>query len=199
MKKKFTQKNTKFLSLSLMVALSALLLHPTTSYAADKTANTQATVTFTAGELKLTSAPVLNFDSHNISGVTEKYAVVGDENKVQVSDLRGSGVGWRLTAKLSVFHHDAEDGPETLQGAYITVTDPEVASDNTIANAPTVGTVTLTSGSDSVDIIKADSTQGMGAWNSFWTSTNTKLTVLAGTAKSGTSYATIDWNLQVAP
>ena len=201
MKKKFTQKNTKFLSLSLMVALSVTLLHPATSYADDKTANTQATVTFEAGKITLTSAPVLDFDTHNISGATMEYEVIGDENRVQVSDLRGSGEGWTLTAKLSVFrHNDAENGSETLQGAFITVTNPAVTSNSTIATAsPTAETFTLTSGSDSVDIIRADLTQGMGVWDSLWTRTNTKLTVLVGTAKLGDSYATIDWNLQVAP
>lgn len=201
MKLKLTQSNARFLSLTLMFTLTAFLLPPTSSFADEAdSADTQATVTFLPGQLTLTAVPALDFGSQTISGNTETYQAHNIADNIQVSDLRGSGVGWALTASLSEFKLTEGDAV-TLQGAYITVTDQNITPlNNYLSEPPTaLNTVSLTAGSASVRILAADYGNGMGVWNDGWDIEHTSLTVLPGTAQLGTSFATINWNLQDTP
>lgn len=199
---KKAQRNIRFLCPALIITLAASLLQPICSYAdVAETKDTTATVSFEAGELKLTSVPYLDFGSQPIAGTTQVYPADSIDNNIQICDLRGSHAGWELTASLSSFRlNDVDSGTETLQGAYITVTNQQLSCDNPNLTRPEAeAEVILTSGSDSVCILTAATGCGMGVWNDGWNNENTNLTILPGTAETGTSYAVIDWSLQDTP
>ena len=67
------------------------------------TGDTQAVVSFKAGDLKLQAAPALDFGQHEISAAVQVYTAESVGDSVRISDLRGSGEGWSLTVALSKF------------------------------------------------------------------------------------------------
>lgn len=198
-----TMTRTTFGARAIAFAIAALLFLPAFSHAAEAdTAETEATVTFTAGQLELISAPVLDFGSHDIAGTTQSYQATTVDGQIQISDLRGSAAGWELTASLTAFNRGSVGTNSlTLQGAYITVTDQSIAAQSgTAASAPTApDSAVLTAGGASTRMLQAESGTGLGIWNSTWSSAGTSLTVLPGTAQTGTSYAVINWSLQDTP
>lgn len=203
MKKTLKQRKSRFLNSTLVFTLAALLLHPVVSYAEenDKNKNTTASVSFIAGELKLTSVPSLDFGTQSIVGTEQNYTADTIQQNIQISDLRGSGNGWHLTASLSKFRLDDVDSTtETLQGAYITISNQKISCDNISLEKPECEKeVILTSGSASATILTAQKEKGMGIWNDDWDKESAVLTILPGTAKVGTSHAVIDWSLQDTP
>lgn len=196
-----TSFHASALAIALAFAISALL--PALSYAAETdSAETEATVIFVSGQLELISAPTLDFGSHDISGSTQSYSAATVDGQIQISDLRGSAAGWELTASLSAFNlGSVGTNNPTLQGSYLTVSNQTIsAQTGNAATAPTApDSVVLTSGSGSVRVLLAASGTGLGIWNSIWSSSDTSLTVLPGTAQTGTSYAVINWSLQDTP
>lgn len=173
---------------------------PLQAAAAEVTDNTNASVTFTAGELKLESVPVLDFGTNAISHEEEVYPAVTAAPDVQVSDLRGSGKGWDLYVSLSAFELDA-GGTKTLNAASIRFTAPKVNAIN--GNADTAPTPTadlvLPSDDTQMPVLKAGDGAGMGVWGLHWDPASTTLTVKPGTAEQGKSTATLTWSLQSTP
>lgn len=163
---------------------------------------TEATVTFEAGELSLITAPSFDFGVNTITAATEIYNAATTPTALTVSDLRGSGEGWAVTASLSSFElNSTGSGTTTLNGAIITLNNGTVSAENgTTATAPTAqASVQLTAGGASDNVVSAAANAGQGVWSVNWTTENATLTVLPGTAQVGTSYAVIDWALQSAP
>lgn len=191
------------LGLSLALLASLLLFSPVRAFAAEPekdSRDTEADVTFTAGILEMKNAPVLSFGSHPISSVKEEYEAARIDNNVQVSDLRGNGGGWGLTVALSRFHLQNTD-TETLDGAYITVTNSDVAAVNGNLSAPpaTDPNLVLEADGSVTNVLKADPEKGLGVWDLNWKTDSTKLTVLPGTAQEGVNVADMNWLLQAAP
>ena len=91
------------------------------------TGDTQAVVSFKAGDLKLQAAPALDFGQHEISAAVQVYTAESVGDPVRISDLRGSGEGWSLTVALSKFQLK-EDGGDTLAGAVINTSAPTSVS-----------------------------------------------------------------------
>lgn len=200
MTKTFSSKRTMFLVAALVLTLFTA---PFAALAVEvDTLETEASITFEAGNLELISAPDLDFGSHTISNDEEEYEAVTISNDVVVSDLRGTGSGWTLTAQLSAFNHLAPgtDSP-TLSGAFITIAEQSLTGSNGNASpAPSAASaVELISGGSLSTILSASAGNGMGGWESAWENSNVTLTVLPGTAKIGASYATINWSLQDTP
>lgn len=166
----------------------------------DTTGQTEASVSFTAGELKLESAPVLDFGSHPISNVEQTYAAESVSPNVQVSDLRGGGNGWELYVSLSPFALEGS-GTTTLKAATIRFTSPTVSALNSTVGTPpsAAADVILTSDSTETPILTAEANEGMGVWGLVWSAANTTLTVKPGTAQEGKSVASLTWTLQNTP
>lgn len=206
---KNSRKNIKWLPLLIAGLMAAglmagcLLFAGVPALAAEPgptTGETEASVSFTAGELKLDSVPALDFGIHGISHEEQVYSAVTAGPNVQVSDLRGKGTGWDLFASLSPFAEEEGGGP-TLKAASISLTDPGVTPVNgTVGNAPVAeANVTLDSDSTETPLLRAGTDAGMGVWSLGWSPESIKLTVLPGTAQEGKSVATLTWSLQATP
>lgn len=165
-----------------------------------RTGSTEASISFTAGTLRLASVPVLDFGSQNVSAEEETYRAANISSPIQVSDLRGSGKGWELLVSLSEF--TLEDGvTPTLKAAGIEISAPTVMAVNGNIGTPPSTPVNLVLTSDNTEtrIWTADVNEGMGVWDLVWHEDNTRLRVKPGTAQEGTSAATLTWTLQTAP
>lgn len=159
---------------------------------------TEASVNFTAGELKLVSTPFIDFGDQDITSEEAEYAASSVTPVTQVSDLCGSGSGWDLNVALSPFTLD-EGGGATLKAA--TITNPKVEAVNgNLGTPPSAKTdVVLDSDGTETPVWNAGTQAGMGVWNLNWNAADTKLTVKPGTAQEGRSVATLTWSLQTTP
>ena len=188
----------------LLAAVLAMFAFSIPAYAADETpgengTSTEASVTFNPGELKLEKAPALDFGSHPVSDAAQEYAVETIGDPLRVSDLRGSGDGWKLMASLSNFK--LADETVTLQAAEIKTTGPSVITVGGNIGAPPAAfsEITLPSDNTQTPVWAAEKDEGMGVWELEWQKANTKLLVKPGTARTGKSVATITWSLQSTP
>ena len=155
------------------------------------------------GPLSLDWVPRLGFGTANeISPQISEHVTTTQKPYVQVSDLRGTGEGWKLTASLRPFMQGAA---ESLKGSYITF---ETATTKTAAAAmtapiPATG-IMLTSDNEEINIATAGSTenQGMGTWVIRWFSGEDnyiKLVVPRSAATVGLHSTVITWTLHNAP
>lgn len=205
---------TKKISL-LVIAMVALV--PTVAYAAEEqSATTEADIEILAGEDPiepeipidpptgqegpLTIDAVSAFDFGKTRLGAEKVAAIVEEDKilgVQVSDKRGNGVGWSLTAKISAFENEAKT--RQLRGAKVTIPAgkvdskqgnplfPPVASERTLADS-------------SQNILVAEKENGLGTWTEDFHGTNKKVQLeVPPDAYVDTYKAEITWSLQDAP
>ncbi|AKS68171.1 hypothetical protein RN70_00715 [Staphylococcus schleiferi] len=162
-----------------------------------------------SGPLTLDYVSNLDFGSHTISTAEETYQATTLSPFVQVSDRRGTGAGWNVTAQLSNFQ---QNGENSLPGASINLTGAEVDSTSKTPKPVPNSNITLNSGSDSsVNIVKANAktgalntAQGLGTWITKWLSkgqTNEKatLTIPEAAAMPGNHAATVTWTLSDGP
>lgn len=201
--KTITKKLIVMLVLTLVAAVSLFAL-PVHAEEAEGgiAADTEASVSFEAGELRLLTAPTLYFgDDHPISDTEETYIAQNVGDNVRISDLRGSGAGWSLRVSLSQFTLDGAGDVETLQGATITTTAPTIKAVNNNLGAPPTQVAEIVLDSDGVEtaVWSAPQNTGMGVWDLEWHAANTKLTVKPGTAQEGKSVASLNWSLHSAP
>lgn len=115
---------------------------------------------------------------------------------VQVTDKRGTGEGWNLTAKLNEF----KGGSDVAAGAALTFKSGEVKSASTTTAPISPATVVLNAGADSSSMMSAAKDAGKGTWVDLFKDENISFTVPAGNVKSGVEYkATVDWTLTATP
>lgn len=158
-----------------------------------------------AGPLSIDYVTNITFGTQEISGSQMVYEANELKPFLQVTDKRGTGAGWHVTASASAF----SDGTDsTLPGSTLNFNAGEALSANATAAAPTAeDEVALTTDSDVVLVISAAVDTGLGTWVDRWYPTdsgatsnnNVTLTVPAGSATLGTHTATITWTLTDAP
>lgn len=211
-------------------------LVPVTSFAADKTAESNANISFIAGTgpvapvdplnptdpldtedkdnptdlptgdtgaLTLDYVSSINFGSHEVSSKSEVYSSTSKKPFIQVSDRRGTGAGWSVSATASQFTDGTNN---SLRGAKITFQNGEAVTGSSTSVAPaSQQKVELpTDGSTSAAVMKATANQGMGTWFNSWMATgatNEKVSieVPGGSATVGDHQAKITWKLTDAP
>lgn len=165
----------------------------------------QGDTTANQGPLTLDFVSHFDFGTHSITTAETTYNVLNTRPFIQVSDRRGTGAGWHVTAQLSAF---TNDGAPSLEGASIEFSNGEVASTST-SPAPSTSPFTLLSGGDSQRVTTAtaadgalNTAQGLGTWVTRWLgdgNESVQLTVLESTATPGTHTSTITWNLVDGP
>lgn len=155
------------------------------------------------GPLSLDYVPDLTFGAHTISSTLQVYNTTTNKPYIQVTDLRGTGAGWRVSTALSNF---SNSGIPSLNGAALLLTNGSpISTYATSAPAP-IAAVTLESDNSPVDIVtagNADGGQGRGTWLIRWYpaggAADVQLRVPAASASVGTHTATITWTLYDAP
>lgn len=182
-------KNLLFIT-SVLGLAGCLLLGGQSVHAATTTSD--ATFSITAadnpGDLTLTSAPNYTF-TEKLNALTNP--VTGSADKpVTVTDARGTGAGWTLTAQLGNFNNTANSGWSMSTG---TTKVTYAGTDTQLGDAPTVNSATLNAGGDAAAVMTANAGAGLGAW-----SAEVSDPVLnTGTVKPMLTKqtATITWNL----
>lgn len=158
-----------------------------------------------SGPLSLDYVSSVSFGSYEISAGNEIYYSTSKKPFIQVSDRRGTGDGWTVTAAASSFK-DGE-GKDVLKGAVLTLKNAEVLSNSTSSEKPTPEQqVTLTTDGTQAKIVAAKENTGLGTWLTRWFAAqsdsenkNVTLSVPAGSAIVGNHEATITWTLSDAP
>lgn len=155
------------------------------------------------GPLSIDYVSNIKFGKQKISGKDMTYSALNAAPFVQVTDLRGAGEGWHLSAKISDFSSSTN---QILKAATLSMKSSEVkaASTGNVTEAPIQTDVTFDN-KESQPVMNAANKSGRGTWVGVWSGTDqanekVQLKVLAGTAEADTAYsATITWELQDAP
>lgn len=157
------------------------------------------------GPLSLDFVSNIQFGEKKVSGKDQVYSALNKAPYVQVTDVRGTNVGWSLSVTASEFVA-TNDSTEVLKGAELSFKNPTVkaASKGNISTPPTSNDVTLLN-TETQTVMNANVNQGSGTWLTTWTTgtdsnDNVQLKVYAGSAKANTTYtADLKWALSDAP
>lgn len=200
-----------------LLVLGMLALMPVVAHAdEEQSATTEADIEILAGEDPiepeipidpptgqegpLTIDAISSFDFGKIRLGAEKVAAIVAEDKilgVQVSDKRGNGVGWSLTAEISAFENEAKT--RQIRGAKVTIPAGKVNSKQGNPLFPPVSSE-ITLASSSQNILVAEKENGLGTWTEDFHGTNKKVQLeVPQDAHVDTYNAKITWSLQDAP
>lgn len=156
-----------------------------------------------SGPLSIDYVSNIEFGTQTISSNTMTYYAQNENPFVQVTDNRGTGAGWTLTAKASEFK--STDGNKVLKGAELSFKNGQAKTQSAnISEAPDTKDVTFNN-ADAQIMMNAKKDTGRGTWVDVFSGTaekneNVTLKVLPGTADADVDYtATINWELTDAP
>lgn len=154
------------------------------------------------GPLSIDYVSNIKFGVRKISGKSISYKALNENPFVQVTDTRGSGEGWSVSAKMSKF----KNGNKVLQGATLSMKNAIVkAGSTTNISKPPVSSDIVFDNEESKQVLSARDKAGRGTWLNVWSGANQaneaiQLNVLAGTAEANTEYtSSITWELEDAP
>ncbi|MCO6018970.1 cell surface protein [Carnobacterium divergens] len=155
------------------------------------------------GPLSVDYVSNLKFGKQKISGKTVAYKALNADPFVQVTDLRGSGDGWRLSAKMSRFinenNHELKGATLSMQSSIV-----KAGSTSNISLSPVSSDIVFDN-QESKPVIIATNKGGRGTWLNVWSGADQanesiQLNVLAGTPEANTEYtSSITWELEDAP
>lgn len=163
------------------------------------------------GPLTLDFVSNIEFSEQEVSEKAQIYKTVTLRPFIQVTDRRGSGKGWKVTARVGSFTTEGDASVDSLKGSVITLLNGDVNSNNTVTPPSEIKNpvVLETEASISSDIVEASEGEGMGSWITHWfpkaneeddaKNSNVTLTVPGGVATTGTHTAEITWTLEVTP
>ncbi|EUJ25301.1 WxL domain-containing protein [Listeria cornellensis] len=161
------------------------------------------------GSLTLDYVSSMDFGEQEISSSIETYSSTSIRPFIQVTDRRGSGTGWAVTAKASEFKD--EEGKASLKGAEIALKNAEISSASHTAAKPSSEQLIELSmdGVTEAKVVSAGVDEGMGTWVNRWfgdtpeeagsLNDNVQLTIPAGSATVGAHEAKVTWTLTDAP
>lgn len=155
------------------------------------------------GPLSIDYVSNLKFGEHKIARGNMSYKALNKDPYIQVTDLRGVGEGWSLSAKMSNFVNEKN---QVLKGATLTMTNGKVkaASPDNVSLIPQKSNVVFDNEQSQL-VMQAAERSGRGTWLLSWKGTDQgngaiQLNVIAGTPKENTEYnASITWELEDAP
>jgi len=158
-----------------------------------------------AGYLTLDYVSSINLGKHTIEGSTEVYESEELRPFIQVTDRRGTGSGWAVTAVASEFETD--DDQDTLPGSILMFKNGSVISPGNSAAPYPYPDVELHPGGESDWVLWADQDTGLGTWVNRWfpseensdLNDHVLLEVPGGSATVGEHKATVTWLLTDAP
>lgn len=155
------------------------------------------------GPLSVDYVSNLKFGQHKISGKSITYNVLNEYPFVQVTDLRGAGDGWSLSAKMSPFKSATN---RELRGASLSMKNGVIKAGSTtnVSAKPIKSDIVFNNGENKL-VMNAKDKAGRGTWLTVWSCKEQaneaiQLNVLAGTPEANTDYtASITWSLEDAP
>lgn len=155
------------------------------------------------GPLTIDYVSNIEFGTQKTASGTMIYHAQNENPFVQITDKRGTGSGWNLTAKATEFK--SADGSKILKGAELTFKNGILKTQTeNISPAPENSDLTFNN-SDSQMMINAKENTGRGTWLNVFSgelgnNENVQLKVLPGMADTNIDYtATINWELADAP
>lgn len=119
------------------------------------------TATVAGGSLSITNPAAADFEGRSITGVAQTTTAALDA--FSVSDFRGSGLGWHVTAQATQFT-DAGTS-RTLAVGSLSMSQPTVASPDTTSPDPTIAAGSYTIDNGAVSIASAAVNAGMGKYD----------------------------------
>lgn len=161
------------------------------------------------GPLTLDYVSSVDFGEHEIEGKTAVYESTILRPFIQVSDRRGTGAGWNVTASVGEFETAIEEEKkQTLKGFKLSFSNGSVISTSNSLKPTPSNNVELIANADAVNVVTAEEDTGLGTWVNRWFPTagatdglndSVTLEVPAGAATLGAHAATITWSLSDAP
>ena len=156
------------------------------------------------GPLTLDYVSSVHFGEQKIESKDMVYESTILRPFIQVTDRRGTGAGWQVTAQLSEFN---SEGNPTLPGAVLTFRNGTVISPCLLSDEPTPAEeIILYAGGPAAPVVTAEPQTGLGTWITRWFPTSESalndsvtLEIPAGAATIDTHSATITWTLSDAP
>ncbi|MGM0838269.1 MAG: WxL domain-containing protein [Bacillota bacterium] len=153
------------------------------------------------GALTLDYVSNIQFGTQKIMSGNTTYNAKNKDPFVQVSDKRGTGEGWSLSAKTSEFKSDSG---EVLTGAVLSFKNGEVKTQTGNVSTPPTANDVVFDNTDSKVFMFAEVDAGRGTWLDVFPGTegdnsNVQLNVLAGSADAQNYTATMTWELSNAP
>lgn len=160
------------------------------------TNESQATVDFKPGFLKLTEVSSITFNEVDIVA-EDATAKANSEVSAIVSDLRGTHAGWTLTAGLNEFTD--EEGSPSLAATNIKFVAGSAES-SADSNPVVRNDVKLEAGAEPKSLlVEAVKGAGVGKSTVTWEPENVQLTVPESVVKVGKHTADIDWLMTDGP
>lgn len=156
-----------------------------------------AGITDQKGPLSLDFVSPLDFGESEITTGTQTLKAQGT-NKLglQVTDIRGTGAGWKVDVALSKF----QGSTNTIKGAVLTLPVGTLATENEAGiaiAAPIATTVALSPEGASGTVLSATKDNGLGTWFSEFNKETTTLKIPSGNYADVYS-ATLTWTLSNA-
>lgn len=205
-------------TIAAMLLTSGVAVNAATDADAPQTANDSASVQLTAGQLTFgkvdgsVSQPSFDFGSHQVGAdpltlnQTDDHTNKIDKtdtytgSAVTVTDLRGSGAGWHVTAQLGdladAAGHKIAGAQLSLGGGVIT---PSHVSAAQQANAPTESKITLTAAGSAATLLTAAKDKGMGEWTTDYGKSAGVTLLIPSADYAGTYVAPLTWTLAGTP
>lgn len=173
-----------------------------------ETTDTDGKVSGKVGSLTLDYVSNFDFGSHELNRNQQNYSAVNQRTPfAQVTDVRGTGAGWRLVARFDGF---TQNDAKSLQGAVINLYNSKLVTtaDNNLNTPPTTSDSEIVLNKDKVvNITTADVVEGKGTWLTTWAdkdnvesgNQSVVLSVPAAVATEGKHTGSITWTLYNAP
>lgn len=165
-------------------------------------------ITGDSDALSLDFVSNIDFGSHEVDLDGGSYESTTDIPYIQVTDRRGPGEGWNVTARVTPFE---SEGTQTLPGATINLNNGDADSTSSTAEPVVPQSIVLPTDNTDVNVASAgggtlEEAQGLGTWVIRWlsqneetTNENVTLDIPASSATRGDHTATINWTLTDGP
>ena len=139
-----------------LLALGAFAIMAPAAFASDGTQ-----VVVSGGALSITNPLAANFQNVTLNGADQDTTAALDA--FSVTDARGTGVGWHVTAQATQFANAG--ATRSLAAGSLEMSEPTVAANGTTSSDPTVAVGPYTIDNGAVSIASAALNEGMGTYD----------------------------------